>query len=84
MIDCERPMGFHPQDWIIIIEALAQWAGPPEKLECERKERAYELIESIAAEHGLPPRRVDIPVKLENEFPYPFLKVNNLDHWLTP
>lgn len=46
-------MDFHPQDWIIIVEALAQWAGPPDNLDNERQERAYELIEAIAVEQGL-------------------------------
>lgn len=50
----ERPSDFHPQDWIIIVEALAQWAGPPDKAS-ERQERAYELIDGIAKEQGLPP-----------------------------
>lgn len=43
----ERPIEFHPQDWIIIAEALAQWAGPPGEAE-GRRDRAYELIEAIA------------------------------------
>lgn len=46
-------MDLHPQDWIIVIEALAHWAGPPDDL-TPRQERAYELIEEIAAEQGLP------------------------------
>lgn len=49
-----RPVDFHPQDWIIVVEALAQWAGRPEMVR-GRRERAYELIDSIAAEQGLPP-----------------------------
>lgn len=44
----ERPSEFHPQDWIVIVEALAQWAGPPDEAK-GRRERAYELIEAIAA-----------------------------------
>lgn len=51
----ERTADFHPQDWIIIVEALAQWAGPPEGMAGPREERAYELIEAIAAEQGLHP-----------------------------
>lgn len=47
------PGDWHPQDWIIVIEALAQWAGPPEETS-ERGERAYELIEEIAEKQGLP------------------------------
>jgi|GEM_PF-6864787 len=50
----ELPSDFHPQDWIIIVEALAHWAGPPDKVD-PRQERAYELIESISTEQGLPP-----------------------------
>jgi hypothetical protein len=50
----ECPSDFHPQDWIIVIEALAQWAGAPDGAISERRERAYELIEAIAAEEGLP------------------------------
>lgn len=49
----ERPVDFHPQDWIIIVEALAQWAGPPDRLDGGRQERGYELIEAISAEQGL-------------------------------
>lgn len=47
------PHDWHPQDWIIVVEALAQWAGPPENTGV-RGERAYELIERIAVEQGLP------------------------------
>lgn len=61
----ERPMDFHPQDWIIIIEALAQGAGPPDSLAGGRRERAYELIEAIAAEQGLPPGELLKQVALE-------------------
>jgi len=50
-----RPADFHPQDWIIIIEALAQWAGAPTTLRSGRRERAYGLIDAIATEEGLPP-----------------------------
>lgn len=50
----ERPVDFHPQDWILIVEALAQWAGPFTSERCPREERAYELIEAIARMQGLP------------------------------
>lgn len=50
----ERPVDFHPQDWILIVEALVQWAGPPEETG-PKEERAYELIEAIARLEGLPP-----------------------------
>lgn len=52
MVAPERTTDLHPQDWIIIIEALAQWAGPPDRLDTPRRERAYDLIELIAAEQG--------------------------------
>lgn len=45
-----RPSDFHPQDWIIIAEALAQWGGPPDEIDDGRRERAYELIEAIGAD----------------------------------
>lgn len=51
----ERPIDFHAQDWILIVEALAQWAGPSSDQSSRREERAYELIEAIAREQGLPP-----------------------------
>ena len=50
----ECPSDFHPQDWIIVIEALAQWAGAPNDQISGRRERAYDLIDAIAAEEGLP------------------------------
>lgn len=53
MTSTERTIDFHPQNWIIIVEALAQWAGPPDELKDVRNERAYELIKVIAAEQGL-------------------------------
>lgn len=51
----ERPGDFHAQDWILIVEALAQWAGPYTERTGQREERAYELIEAISREQGLPP-----------------------------
>jgi hypothetical protein len=51
----ERTVDFHPQDWIIIVEALAQWAGPFTSQSNRREERAYEIIEAIAREQRLPP-----------------------------
>lgn len=47
------PRDWHPQDWIIVIEALAHWAGPPEEVDA-RGERAYEIIEDIAELQKLP------------------------------
>lgn len=51
------PKDWHPQDWIIVIEALVTWAGLPEDSD-ERGERAFELIEGIAEEQGLPPEEL--------------------------
>lgn len=51
----ERPSDFHPQDWILIVESLGQWAGPFTLQSSQREERAYELIEAIAREQGVPP-----------------------------
>lgn len=58
----ERTNDFHSQDWIIIIDALAMWAGPPDELKDGRNERAYELIEAIAAEQGLHPAELLLQV----------------------
>lgn len=43
------------QDWALIIEALVIWAGDPTRLSEGRQERAYEIVETIAAEQGVPP-----------------------------
>jgi hypothetical protein len=44
---------FDAQDWILIVEALVQYAGP--ELETAMDHRAWELVDGIAAEQGLPP-----------------------------
>lgn len=49
MSDVERPMDFHAQDWIVIIDALARWAGAPGDDWDRRSERAYKLIDSLEA-----------------------------------
>lgn len=54
-MDTGPPIEYHLQDWAIIAEALVQWAGNPNKLETPREERAYELVEEIAAEIGISP-----------------------------
>lgn len=48
---------FHPQDWLLIVEALVSWAGNPNTLNTPRERRAYELTEIIVAEQGLDPGR---------------------------
>lgn len=46
---------FHPQDWALIVETLVTWAGNPADLNEPRKQRAYELVETIAADQDLTP-----------------------------
>lgn len=48
------PSELRAEDWAIVVEALAYWAGPPEQAE-GRRDRAYELIETIAEREGVPP-----------------------------
>ncbi|UWG49254.1 hypothetical protein AArcCO_4079 (plasmid) [Halalkaliarchaeum sp. AArc-CO] len=48
----EHPSDWHAQDWAIVVEALAQWAGSP-KATTDREERAWELIETISADHQI-------------------------------
>lgn len=48
---------FHDQDWLIIVEALAAWAGnpsDPEMLTDPRKGRAWNLMSTIASERNFP------------------------------
>ena len=44
-------MDWHPQDWLLVIEALTQYAGP--EIETARQCRAWELAEAIATREGL-------------------------------
>lgn len=44
----------HPQDWAIIIEGLVELAGNPERLASPREKRAWELIDVIATDQGMP------------------------------
>lgn len=41
-------------DYAIVIEALAQLGGNPNALETQREQRAWTLIELLAAEAGIP------------------------------
>jgi hypothetical protein len=50
-----EPDEFETQDWIIVVEALANWSGPPGAVETPREERAWELIEAIGREQQLQP-----------------------------
>jgi hypothetical protein len=44
----------HPQDRILIMKALARFAGDPEQIETAQHERAWELIERFGAELSIP------------------------------
>lgn len=51
---------FHDQDWLIIVEALAAWAGnpsDPDLLTNPRKGRAWNLASTIASERDFPDDR---------------------------
>lgn len=48
----QPPTDWHAQDWAIVVEALAQWAGTPQTA-TDREERAWELIESISADQPI-------------------------------
>ena len=47
----------HPQDWLLIIQALNEYIRLAKIDEPERADRADELVEAIAAEQGLGPVR---------------------------
>lgn len=51
---------FHDQDWLIVIEALAAWAGNPtnDMLTNPRKGRAWDLTSTIASERDFPDDRL--------------------------
>jgi hypothetical protein len=47
---------FHDQDWLIVIEALAAWAGNPQAFDLSnpREGRAWDLMSTIASERDFP------------------------------
>lgn len=49
----ETTADFHPQDWILIVEALTALSWDREQSDPLRSHRADELIEAIAYEQGL-------------------------------
>ncbi|MCU4719676.1 hypothetical protein [Halapricum hydrolyticum] len=51
----QRHTDFHPQDWLLIIEALSQWRLELRHVNRDRAERAAELADLIALEQGLDP-----------------------------
>jgi len=49
----ETTMDFHPQDWMLVAEALTAFSEDWEEIEPERSRRADELVEAIANEQGV-------------------------------
>lgn len=41
-----------PQEWALVAEALVSWAGNPNEIDDPREQRAYEIVEEIAAQLG--------------------------------
>lgn len=61
---------FHEQDWLIICEALARWAGNPadvERLADPRTARAFDLINTIADDVDLP--EGDLMAQVDEDWP---------------
>lgn len=52
-----RTTDFHPQDWLLIVQALTEYARLAEVDEPWRADRADELVEVIATDHDLDPER---------------------------
>lgn len=46
-------MDFHPQDWMIVAEALTTFSEDWEEIDPDRSRRADELVEAIANEQGV-------------------------------
>lgn len=47
-----RPIDWHPQDWILVIEALC-WFASDELIDEANAEDAHRLVDGITAEQGL-------------------------------
>lgn len=47
-----QPIDWHPQDWILVVEALC-WFASDELTDAADAEDAHRLIDGIAAEQGL-------------------------------
>ena len=61
---------FHEQDWLIVCEALARWAGEPtdvEHLADPRKARAFDLLGVIADEFDV--SEGDLMSQVDEEWP---------------
>ena len=50
---CDHRVSMHPQDQLLIAEALIRFAGPPRDL-TSRKRRAWQPAEELIVEQGLP------------------------------
>lgn len=61
-----RSDAFHPQDWLLIAEALSQWRLELRRFEPARAERAAELVEAIVDEQGLDP--MDFGAQIDDEW----------------
>lgn len=53
-MDSDRPADWHPQDWLLIAEALVRYRWWDD-VNGEREQRGRELICAIAAEEGFTP-----------------------------
>lgn len=63
------PTEWHPQDWLLIAEALIEFAGPHyDGEEPGRHERAWFLVEAIADYHSM--SLVEIVDQIDDEWPY--------------
>lgn len=56
---------WHAQDWLLIAEALTQYAGPD--VDDTRDERAWQLAQEIAAREGLALEQV--PLQIDRGWP---------------
>lgn len=52
-LDPPRPIDWHPQDWILVIEALC-WFASDELVADRDTEAAHRLVDGIAANEGFP------------------------------
>lgn len=62
------------QDWLIVFEALVSWAGPPADAargttDTPRERRAWELVDTVAAEVGLSPE--ELPFQIDDDWTGP-------------
>lgn len=47
-----RPAEWHPQDWILVVEALC-WYAQADHVDEQRADLAHDLVDEIAAEQGV-------------------------------